>query len=164
MQKLILMTTFLFAVNSIVSAKGNRHFSHTVVTAASRQDLWQVWTDVDNWHKWDSGLRKATIYGEFKTGTKGELIPDKGPSARFVITEVYSDSSYVFKTKIPLGWLVIKRFMQDKSGQLYFTHDVKFKGLLSPLWAVLLGKRYRKMLPVVMEEIRKIAEAKTTKS
>jgi len=142
------------------SQQTNYHFRYTDSTTASSDKIWQVWTDVPNWKQWDKGLKEAYIEGDFIVGTKGKLIPDKGPKSKFMITELLPNLSYTFKTKIPFGWLIIKRAVEEKEGKTFFTHDVEFTGLLKKVFGNLLGKKYRTMLPEVLSEIKKIAERK----
>lgn len=136
----------------------NKHFKHTLATTASPETIWAIWTDVDHWQDWDSGLQSAELKGPFTTGTKGRLIPLKGPKATFVITEYEEGKSYTFKTRLPLGGLYVKRFWEINDGKTYFTHEVTFKGLTGGLFARGMGKQFREMLPGVLEKIREIAE------
>jgi hypothetical protein len=138
----------------------NDHFSHTDSTIASSDKIWQIWIDVANWKQWDKGLKEASVNGEFMVGTTGKLIPEKGPKSKFVISELVPNKSYTFKTKIPFGWLIIKRTLEVKEGKTFFTHDVQFTGFLKKILGNKLGKNYRAMLPSVLSEIKQIAERK----
>jgi hypothetical protein len=149
-----------FVVMQTQAQQTNYHFSHTDSTTASSDKIWQVWTDVPNWKQWDKGLKEAFLDGEFVVGTKGKLIPDKGPKSKFVISELLQNKSYTFKTKIPFGWLIIKRTLEVKEGKTFFTHDVQFTGFLKKILGNKLGKNYRAMLPSVLSEIKLIAERK----
>lgn len=149
-----------FVVMQTQAQQTNYHFSHTDSTTASSDKIWQVWTDVPNWKQWDKGLKEAFLDGEFVVGTKGKLIPDKGPKSKFVISELLPNKSYTFKTKIPFGWLIIKRTLEVKEGKTFFTHDVQFTGFLKKILGNKLGKNYRAMLPSVLSEIKLIAERK----
>lgn len=143
---------------TIHAQQSNYHFSHTVLTTAKAEKIWQIWTDVSKWNTWDAGLKKAKLDGIFKEGAKGILIPDRGPKSKFIIEKIRNDTSYVLKTKIPFGWLIIHRYIERKNGLLSFTHDVQFTGLLKKTIGNKIGARYRQMLPVVMEKIKIIAE------
>lgn len=135
----------------------NYHFWHTDSTAVAGDKIWQVWTDVPNWKQWDTGLKDAFLEGDFTVGATGRLIPDKGPRSKFIISEVVPDKSYAFKTKIPFGWLIVQRTLEEKNGLTYLTHDVRFTGLLKKALGNRLGKNYRAMLPGVMQQIIQIA-------
>lgn len=158
--KQIILIISIFTAMTVQAQQTNYHFSHTDSTQVSSDKIWQVWTDVSNWKQWDKGLKEATLEGEFTVGTKGKLIPDKGPKSKFIISEIEPNKSYTFKTKTPFGWLIIKRTLEIKDNKTFFTHDVEFTGLLKKILGNKLGKNYRAMLPSVMSEIKKIAETK----
>ena len=134
------------------------HFSNTETTTASSDVIWNIWTDVPNWKRWDKGLKQASLNGYFEEGVKGKLIPDKGPASTFIITELKKGQSYTFKTRIPFGWLIVKRSMVQKEGLLYFTHNVEFTGPFKKILGNKIGKNYRALLPEVMQTIKQIAE------
>ncbi|UPT67652.1 MAG: hypothetical protein M0D57_02990 [Sphingobacteriales bacterium JAD_PAG50586_3] len=157
MKQLFLLILMLFSMTTNAQ-QTNSHFSHTDSTKATAEKIWQVWTDVPNWKQWDKALNEAVLNGDFAIGTTGILKPLKGPQSKFIISEVVPNTSYTFKTKIPFGWLVIKRTLEVKNGATYFTHDVKFTGLMKGFFGQVLGKKYRAILPSVLTEIKLIAE------
>jgi hypothetical protein len=163
MHKIILMATTLTLALHAAAQETDQHFSHTLTTTASLESLWKVWTDVARWKDWDKGLREATIKGPFEPGTKGKLIPDKGPKSTFRITEVVVNQTYTFKTRIPFGWLVIKRMAKAEQGLTKFTHEVQFTGPFSKYFGKKLGGRYRQMLPEVMQQVKSMAEQEENK-
>lgn len=156
MKALFILT--LLSAMATQAQQSNVHFSHTVATTASREAIWKIWTDVPNWKIWDSGLKDARLNGDFADGSTGKIIPNKGPASKFVIYDVSENNSYSFKTKIPLGWLVVSRYMQEKNGMFSFTHEVRFTGPLKGLLGKRLGKKFREMLPNVMLTIKDLAE------
>jgi hypothetical protein len=156
--KHIVFIMSILATTLASAQQTNYHFNHTESTRASSANIWKVWTDVPNWKQWDKGLKDATLEGAFAAGAKGKLIPDKGPKSKFIISEVVPNQSYTFKTKIPCGWLVIKRSLEEKDGITYFTHEVAFTGILKKVLGKRLGENYRAMLPEVMASIKQIAE------
>jgi len=161
--KLILVFCLTGVTISGTAQQSNTHFSHSVTTQARPDQIWQIWTDVANWKDWDKGLKSASLEGAFRDGAKGILIADNGRKAKFVIEQVWPNQSYVMKTKIPFGWLIISRSMNVTGDTTQFTHDVRFTGILKKALGNKLGKRYREMLPEVMENIKSIAENKPTR-
>lgn len=143
---------------NVEAQESNYHFSHTDSTLVSSDKIWQIWIDVPNWKQWDSGLKEAYLEGDFIEGAKGKLIPDKGPKSRFIISELMLGKSYTYKTKIPFGWLIVRRTLNSRDGITFFTHDVEFTGPLRKILGNQLGKRYRAILPNVLTEIKLIAE------
>ena len=135
-------------------------FDHTVETSAPPEKIWAAWTDVECWPEWDTELDSASLDGSFALGTKGRVKPKRGPAARFSISELIPGESYTLTTRLPLCELKVSRRLtrNDDSGT-FFIHVVSFVGPLCFVFGNLLGRRYREALPVVMENLRKIAES-----
>ena len=133
-------------------------FEHTVETVASPGKIWGLWTDVERWPAWDTELASASLDGDFVRGARGTLKPRRGPASAFVISKLTPGESYVFVTRLPLCELRVERRLARRTGGTTFTHEVTFVGPLSFLFGSLLGRRYRESLPVVMGNLRRIAE------
>jgi hypothetical protein len=135
-------------------------FDYTVETTAPPEKIWGAWTDVERWPEWDTELDSATLHGSFALGTKGRVKSRRGPAARFSISELIPGESYTLTARLPLCELKVRRrpIRNDCSGA-FFTHVVLFVGPLSFVFGNLLGRRHREALPVVMENLRKIAES-----
>ena len=144
----------------MIAEGSNQNFHHTVVTAASEQAIWDLWTDVASWGRWDGGLKSASLNGAFAAGSAGTIVPLSGSQARFTITAVEPNLTYSFVTNLPLGKLtVIRRFLEPApSGATRFEHHVTFSGLLGRLWASQFGPGFRKELPATMERLAQLAE------
>ncbi len=145
-------------VSPVTPGASNTHFSYTLTTTAPAAAIWAIWSDVANWHTWDTGLKSAALAGPFAVGTRGRLVPDSGPSSAFELTAVDPGRSYTFRTRLPLGALYVKRTLESGAGPTRFTHEVWFTGLSKPLFGRVLGKKYRALLPSVLEAIRAQAE------
>ena len=158
MRTFILSFSLSIIMSTSITAQEFVKFSHTVSTHASPKSIWNIWTDVANWDEWDTGLKSASLKGAFKQGAKGKLIPDEGPKSKFKITELKEGKSYTFRTRIPFGALIIRRSLIIQNGMTHFTHEVEFTGWFKKTFAKRFGKRYKEMLPSVMENIKQIAE------
>ncbi len=135
-----------------------KHFWHRVETTASPQTIWSIWTDVPNWHTWDTGLKKAELNESFTLNAKGKLISLEDRTSKFKIVNFQEGQTYTFKTQLPLGGLYVKRYLTIKNGKTYFTHEVWFKGFTAGIFSKMLGGDFKDMLPKVMENIKRIAE------
>ncbi|MEL7148520.1 MAG: SRPBCC family protein [Bacteroidota bacterium] len=143
--------------NEKTITESNKHFSHTVTVAADASKIWQIWTDVSNWKSWDKGLRDAFLAsGDFGLSASGTIIALNGQKSKFTIVAYQQGRSYTMKTRLPFGSLYVRRFLTTKDGIVTFTHEVRFAGLSAGLFAGLFGRKFRIMLPEVMEEIKKI--------
>ena len=136
-------------------------FAHTLETRAPKK-IWQRWTEVETWHEWDTEIKQASLQDNFKLGARGSLVPKTGPRSSFTVTELTPQKRYTFVTNLPLCKLHVKRYLSEDGGT--FTHEVRFTGLLAPLFGRLLGERFQKVLPEVMENLRERAEPKSIMS
>ena len=133
-------------------------FSHTLKTSASSEQIWAIWTDVEHWSVWDTELVDSHLKSAFVLGAVGKLTPKAGRVSPFIISQIDSGNSYTLTLKLPLCKLNIYRHLYRQSDSTYFTHEVSFKGILAFLFGLLLGRRFRIILPSVMENIKRIAE------
>jgi len=157
-----LLISILFLLNIMVlhaqKEPTNQHFWYTLETTAAPETIWSIWTDVDNWKKWDTGLKDAQMDTDFALNAKGFILSLEDRKAKFKITEYIEGQSYTYKTSLPLGGLYVKRFLTEKNGKTTFTHEVWFAGLTKGVFSKLLGKQFHEMLPEVLENIKIIAE------
>lgn len=133
-------------------------FSHTVQTSASPEQIWAIWIDVDRWAQWDTELKNSHLESPFRLGAVGKLTPKTGRGSKFIISQYSAGNSYTFTVKLPLCDLNVHRYLTNRSGDTYFTHEVSFTGLLAFLFRLLLGKKFESVLPSVMGNIKQIAE------
>jgi uncharacterized protein YndB with AHSA1/START domain len=47
-------------------------------TTASPERVWTVWSDPNNWSRWNSGIRSATINGPLVSGATGTMETNRG--------------------------------------------------------------------------------------
>ena len=139
----------------------NRAFTHTLSTTARAEAVWALWTDVQTWPSWDDELEAATLDGPFREGARGRLRPTSGLSARFMIEDVVPGRAYTLATRLPLGWLRVRRTLNVAGDRVELTHAVTFSGLGGHLLAGRLGPRFRHALPVVMDRLRTLAEERS---
>ena len=160
MHILFLVSLSLIAMTALAqdSIPTNQHFWHTIETTAKPENIWKIWTDVPNWHTWDTGLRLAELNEPFALGAKGTITSLEGRKSAFKVVELDPGHSYTFKTNLPLGGLYVKRNLQNQDGRTRFTHEVWFSGLSGGLFAKQFGPQFRAMLPQVMENVARLAE------
>jgi Polyketide cyclase / dehydrase and lipid transport len=134
-------------------------FSHTLKTAAPPEQIWAIWTDVENWSDWDTELVDSRLESSFALGAIGQLTPKKGQVSTFKISQLNPGESYTFTVGLPLCRLNVHRYLQLQPDGTYFTHEVSFRGLLGWLFGRLLGRQFKAVLPGIMENVKRIAES-----
>jgi Polyketide cyclase / dehydrase and lipid transport len=155
---IILLTMLTMPTHAQEKKATKKHFWHTVETTASPDKIWTVWTDVPNWKTWDTGLKDASMSVPFSLNAKGSILSLEDKKSKFKIVAFEQGKTYTFKTNLPLGSLYVKRTLEVKDGRTFFTHEVWFSGLTGGIFANMFGEKFKKMLPEVMENIKKIVE------
>ena len=138
----------------------NYHFSYTISINNSLEKVWEVLTDVQSWHKWDTEIIDAKLDGNFVLGAKGTMKPKSGPKLKFYISQIEDNKSYTFNTIMPVGELVIKRTLNIVNNEVEFKDDIQFTGFLKFIFGLMLGNQFRKVLPNVMQKFKILAENK----
>ncbi|GAA0872420.1 hypothetical protein GCM10009117_15670 [Gangjinia marincola] len=152
---IILLTTIT------LQAQNQRNFSHTIQTNNAPEAIWSIWTNVDQWHEWDIGLKSAEMNEVFSLGAREEILSLEGQKSSFKVVEFVEDESYTMKVKLPLGSMLIKRFLTYENEKNYFTHQISFKGLTGGIFARMLGKKFKTMLPQAMQNIEILANSRS---
>lgn len=134
-------------------------FSHTLKTLVPPEKIWAIWTDVPHWSEWDTELTDSSLDGSFALGATGTLTTKTGRVSTFKISQFSPGKSYTFTIKLPLCHLNVYRYLSSQLNDTYFTHQVSFQGILAVLFGFLLGRQFQAVLPIVMENLRQIAEA-----
>ncbi|MCL4531166.1 MAG: SRPBCC family protein [Chloroflexi bacterium] len=131
---------------------------HTIVTNVSKESIWKVWADVENWPKWDKGIEWCRMDGEFKAGTAYTLKPMGGPEAKAMIMDCQPLKRFADITKPPLAKMEFIHELAEKADGLHVTHRVIISGPLSFLFAQVIGKDTARDLPETMGNLLHVAK------
>jgi hypothetical protein len=133
-------------------------FQEKVSIAASIEDVFALYADVNGWSTWDPEVKTSSIDGAFESGTTGQIQPTKGPKANITITEVISNCSFTVESKLPLCVMRFEHELSSNSEGTNALHRVSFEGLLSPLFGRVIGAQIRKGLPGTLQGLKHVAE------
>lgn len=127
-------------------------YSNSIVADVSVEALWDAWSDVPSWPRWDTELAEAHLEGPFAVGTLGKMRAKKGNVwSKFRIVEIRRDRGYSCIVPMPGGELRFDRtFTRREDGSLRITHDLVFSGALGWLYALLIGRRTNKIYPELL--------------
>lgn len=133
--------------------------SYTQKTHASASTIWELWSDVSTWNKWDAEVESASLNGKFAQNTTGELKPTKGPKAKFTITECIPEKAFTTETILPLCRMSISHRLETlNNGIQKIKHEINFSGPLSFIFSRLIGKSIAKSLPTAVSNLIQMAQ------
>jgi len=136
-------------------------YNETVDIHASADKVWAIWSDPTAWPVWDAELTWVTLDGAFVKGTKGKMKPASGPEVKFELINVEPNKMFTDRAGLPLTTLDFTHFYTpaDNNGTpAQITHGVEFRGMLAPLFGVLIGRNIKKHLRAAMLELANQAQ------
>ena len=135
----------------------------SVDTTAKKSTLWRLWSDVENWKKFDTILEYSYLVdnANFEVGAVGYLKAKGAPKTKFELVEVNESVSFIESLKLPFFQTVeLQRYFEvNNNGGTTFTHEVNFKGGLRYIMYALLAGTFRKELVKVMGNLKDVAES-----
>ena len=132
---------------------------HTVTSHATPAQVWARYAEPRTWPEWDAATEHVTLQGLFAVGSRGSLKPVGGPTTRFTLTEVVPDVGFTNVTRLPMARLEFRHQIEATSTGSRLTHSVTISGLLSPLFARVIGAGVARDLPSAMTALARLAAA-----
>jgi hypothetical protein len=132
--------------------------THSIVTnEATKEQMWKLFADVNNWHKWDSEIEYAKMDGAFQQGNHFILKPKNGPKIKINLVETIENRKFIDLTKFPLAKMYGEHTFEETPKGLRITTTMKVEGVLSFLWVKLVARNIANALPVEMQHQAKFA-------
>jgi hypothetical protein len=60
----------------------------------TKEKIWEIWTDVNNWAKWHDDLDYCKIEGKFEVGNHFKLKPTGAPAVKIHLIEINEGNSF----------------------------------------------------------------------
>lgn len=130
--------------------------SHSIVTKeATKEQMWKLFTDVNNWHVWNNEIEFAKLNGKFEAGNHYLVQPKKGRLVKVVLLEVVENKHCLELGRFPLAKMYYDHLLNETANGLEITSTITMKGLLSFLWIQMIVKKIASsMASHVQEQIR----------
>jgi hypothetical protein len=105
-------------------------------TAATRADVWSLWSNPARWPEYDRGIVWATLDGQFVAGAKVRLKPKGGPKSWLEIVSAEPEQGFSTLAKLPLAKLRFAHALSDGAdGKTRITSTITVTGPLSKVFA-----------------------------
>lgn len=130
---------------------------HSLVTNAPKENIWRLWSDVENWHKWDNEILWCKLDSAWHEGATYTLKPKAGPQAKATVEHLEYLKSFSDVTRLPLAELRFVHTMTDTPHGTRLTHRIEISGVLSFLFAKVIGEKTLEGLPIAMNNLVRLA-------
>ena len=126
--------------------------SHSIVTEeVTKEQMWKLFADVNNWHTWDEGIEFAKMEGEFEKGNFFTLRPKGGPNVKVELLETVENKSFLDVTKFPLAKMFDNHTFEETPQGLKITNTISVTGVLGFLWRKIVAQKIVDSLPNDMQ-------------
>ena len=133
-------------------------FKEEIIIQVSPSVVFEKYKNVESWKNWDFDVKESKLFGEFKTGSFGVLVPVKGPKAKIKLTEVTLNKSFTSQTKLPLCIMEFYHQLEDLGESTKVIHSVSFSGLTSSIFGRLIGGPIKKSFPKTLKALKTACE------
>ena len=125
--------------------------THSIVTKeATKEQMWQLFADVNHWHDWDAGIEYATMQGKFEKGNHFLLKPKGASEVKIELVETRENQKFVDLTRFPLAKMYGEHTFEETPAGLKITTTMKVEGALGFLWRKIVAQDIVDGLPVEM--------------
>ena len=126
--------------------------SHSIVTKeVTKEQMWKLFADVNNWHTWDEGIEFAKMEGKFEKGNFFTLRPKGGPNVKVELLETIENNSFLDVTKFPLAKMFDNHTFEETPEGLKITNTISVTGALGFLWRKIVAQKIVDSLPNDMQ-------------
>jgi hypothetical protein len=132
--------------------------SHSIVTKdVTKEQMWKLFSDVNNWKSWDESIESASLEGKFEKGNYFNFQPKGGPKMKIKILEAIENKNFTDLTTFPLAKMYGEHLFEETPDGLKLTTTMKVEGILSFLWVKIVAQKIIDTLPEDMQIQIKVA-------
>lgn len=123
------------------------------VTDVSAQQLWNVWTDVNQWHTWQPDIERATLEGSFAVGNTFTLKPAGAPAVKIELVAVEPGKRFTDCTRFPGARMYGDHEFVQHGSALEIRTTMRVEGPLSFLWRKLVAEDIVNTMPQQTDQL-----------
>jgi uncharacterized protein YndB with AHSA1/START domain len=110
------------------------------VQGLKAEQVWKVWTDLNQWHTWQSDIEYAKLEGEFKVGNTFLLKPKGGPKVNIEIIKVEPNRQFTDLTRFPGAKMYGSHEFVIHGDELEIKTTMSIEGPLSFVWRKIVAE------------------------
>ena len=124
----------------------------------NKEDIWRIWTDVNNWPTWHGDLDYCKMEGDFVVGNHFTLKPKGVNAVKIQLTAIDEGHQFTDCTTFFGAKMYDTHTMEETSEGLKLTNTLTVTGPLKWLWIKLVAQNVADTVPGEMEALVKLAK------
>ena len=140
------------------AARWTHETSADIATAAAR--VWQLWSDVASWPRWNAGVARAALHGAFASGSTFEMqLPNGGPLLHSRLVDVRPGERFTDETAFEGVVVRVTHAMAPlAAGGVRVSYRTEVEGP-NAAQAAEIGAGVSSDFPAVLQSLKAVAEA-----
>ncbi len=126
--------------------------------SVDKEQIWKVWTDINNWSKWNNDVEYTRFEGPFEIGQTFVIKPLNGPEVKISLVEVVENAKFTDCTNFPGAKMYGAHELVEEKGELKLNTTITMTGPLGFVWRKLVGEKVAAKMGQQMEDIVKLAQ------
>ncbi len=136
-----------------------RTYGVSRATTASPATVRRIWSDPNNWSKWNSGIRAAEVSGPVENGSTGRMTTDRGTAHAVTFHDVVVGRGFSMSMAgPPLTRFTFTCEILPEGAGSSIAQRVAFAGALGSLFAAMMGNEMAKHFVPVLDDLARAAE------
>lgn len=129
-------------------------------TTATPGTVWRIWSDPNNWSRWNSGIRATEVDGPIGNGTRGKMTTDRGSTHDVTFHDVIDGRGFSMSMAGPpmTTFKFNCEITPDGSGST-IAQNVAITGPLGFLFGAMMGNEMAKHFVPVLDDLARTAES-----
>ena len=122
-----------------------------------KEEIWRIWTDVNNWPKWHGDLDYCKMEDSFVVGKHFILKPKGVRPVKIIITEIDEGNKFTDCTSFFGAKMYDTHALEETPNGLQLTNILVVTGPLKWLWIKLVAQDVANTVPDEMEALVELA-------
>lgn len=128
-----------------------------IYTGVKKEDIWRLWTDVNQWPKWHGDLDYCKMEGPFEVGNHFMLKPKGVGAVKIVLTDIEQGKKFTDCTTFFGAKMFDTHSMEETPEGLRLSNTLVVTGPLKWLWIKLVAQNVADTVPNEMESLVNLA-------
>jgi len=124
----------------------------------SKDKIYKLWADVDNWSKWNENILDSRLLGEFKEGTFIKLAIKDAPKSKIRLLTIIKNKSFTYLTTFLLARMYTTYEIIEENNHLELRASIKIEGMLSFFWRQLVVQDIADVLEADVDSFVRLVE------
>lgn len=127
-------------------------------SGVKKDNIWRLWTDINNWSQWHGDLDYCKLEGDFKVGNHFMLKPKGVSPVKIVLTEINEGKSFTDCTTFFGAKMYDTHSMEETPEGLLLSNKLVVTGPLRWLWIKLVAQHVADTVADEMDALVSLAK------